>query len=76
VNPALVDSLLEHVRRLRSEGRTVLFVEHDMDVVMNISDEVVCLAEGRVIAQGAPNEVAGNEAVIEAYLGARHRRPA
>jgi branched-chain amino acid transport system ATP-binding protein len=76
VNPALVDSLLEHVRRLRTEGRTVLFVEHDMDVVMNISDEVVCLAEGRVIAQGTPNEVAGDEAVIEAYLGARHRRPA
>ena len=47
-----------------------------MDVVMNISDEVVCLAEGRVIAQGTPNEVAGDEAVIEAYLGARHRRPA
>jgi branched-chain amino acid transport system ATP-binding protein len=76
VNPALVQSLLEHVKRLRDEGRTVVFVEHDMDVVMSISDQVVCLAEGRVIAQGPPREVAGNEAVIEAYLGTRHARPA
>jgi neutral amino acid transport system ATP-binding protein len=76
VNPALVQSLLEHVKRLRDEGRTVVFVEHDMDVVMSISDDVVCLAEGRVIAHGPPTEVAGDEAVIEAYLGARHTRPA
>jgi neutral amino acid transport system ATP-binding protein len=76
VNPALVQSLLEHVRRLRDEGRTVVFVEHDMDVVMSISDDVVCLAEGRVIAHGTPSEVAGNEAVIEAYIGTRRARPA
>jgi neutral amino acid transport system ATP-binding protein len=76
VNPALVQSLLEHVKRLRDEGRTVVFVEHDMDVVMSISDRVVCLAEGRVISEGSPADVAGNDAVIEAYLGARHARPA
>ena len=52
VNPVLVQSLLDHIRELRDEGRTVVFVEHDMDVVMNISDRVVCMAEGRVIADG------------------------
>ena len=54
VNPALVQSLLDHIRELRDEGRTVVFVEHDMDVVMAISDWVVCMAEGQVIAEGPP----------------------
>jgi branched-chain amino acid transport system ATP-binding protein len=73
VNPALVESLLEHIRRLRDDGRTVMFVEHDMDVVMSISDRVVCLAEGSVIADGTPQQVASDEHVIEAYLGTRRR---
>jgi branched-chain amino acid transport system ATP-binding protein len=76
VNPALVQSLLHHVERLRDEGRTVLFVEHDMDVVMSIADRVVCMAEGHVIADGTPAEVAANEAVIDAYLGQRRARTA
>ena len=74
VNPALVESLLDHIRGLRDEGLTVLLVEHDMDVVMGISDWVVCMAEGAVIAEGPPEHVAADEAVIEAYLGPRHRR--
>ncbi|HWH32157.1 MAG TPA: ABC transporter ATP-binding protein [Egibacteraceae bacterium] len=69
VNPALTQSLLEHVKGLRDLGMTVLFVEHDMDVVMDISDWVVCMAEGRIIAEGPPRAIAQNEAVIEAYLG-------
>ena len=69
VNPALTQSLLEHVKGLRDLGMTVLFVEHDMDVVMDISDWVVCMAEGRIIAEGPPRSIAQNEAVIEAYLG-------
>ena len=74
VNPALVQSLLDHMRRLRDEGRTVVFVEHDMDVVMSISDWVVCMAEGQVIAEGPPREIVTNEAVIDAYLGSPPRR--
>jgi branched-chain amino acid transport system ATP-binding protein len=76
VNPALVESLLEHVRRVRDTGRTVVFVEHDMDVVMSISDWVVCLAEGSVIAEGAPQQIVSNERVIDAYLGRHHGAPA
>lgn len=73
VNPALVQSLLEHVVALRDEGMTVLFVEHDMDVVMEISDWVVVLGEGRVIAEGQPRSVVANPAVIDAYLGTAPR---
>jgi branched-chain amino acid transport system ATP-binding protein len=49
---------------------TVLFVEHDMDMVHDISDWVVVMAEGRVIAEGTPDDIASNTAVIDAYLGA------
>jgi branched-chain amino acid transport system ATP-binding protein len=72
VNPVLIQSLLEHIKELRSSGMTVLFVEHDMDVVQSISDWVVVVAEGHVIAEGPPGVIARNPAVIEAYLG-KHR---
>ncbi|MFO8074695.1 MAG: ABC transporter ATP-binding protein [Actinomycetota bacterium] len=71
VNPALTQSLLGHVTGLRDEGTTVLFVEHDMDVVMGISDWVVCMAQGQVIAEGTPEAIARNPEVIDAYLGRR-----
>jgi neutral amino acid transport system ATP-binding protein len=69
VNPALKQSLNEHVRGLRDEGMTVLFVEHDMDMVHDISDWVVVMAEGQVIAEGTPDQISSNTAVIDAYLG-------
>jgi branched-chain amino acid transport system ATP-binding protein len=69
VNPALKQSLNEHVRGLRDEGMTVLFVEHDMDMVHDISDWVVVMAEGRVIAEGTPDQISRNPMVIDAYLG-------
>jgi len=72
VNPALTQSLLGHVKGLRSEGRTVIFVEHDMDVVRDISDWVVVMAEGTIIAEGTPDDIAANPAVIDAYLGSHH----
>jgi neutral amino acid transport system ATP-binding protein len=72
VNPALTQSLLGHIQTLRDEGMTVLFVEHDMHVVRHISDWVVVMAEGRIIAEGAADSVMSNPAVIDAYLGAHH----
>ena len=70
VNPALTQSLLEHILDLKTEGMTVLFVEHDMQMVMHIADWVVVMAEGRVVAEGPPDVVMKNPAVIDAYLGA------
>ncbi|MBB4931042.1 branched-chain amino acid transport system ATP-binding protein [Lipingzhangella halophila] len=75
VNPVLVESLLEHISALRDEGTTVLFVEHDMDVIMGISDWIVVMAEGRVIAEGRPDDIRSNQVVIDAYLGAQHDEP-
>ena len=72
VNPALKQSLLEHIKELRNEGKTVLFVEHDMDMVHEISDWVIVMAQGEIIAEGTPSTVMGNTQVIEAYLGAHH----
>jgi branched-chain amino acid transport system ATP-binding protein len=72
VNPALKQSLLEHIKELRNEGKTVLFVEHDMDMVHEISDWVIVMAQGQIIAEGTPATVMGNAQVIEAYLGAHH----
>ncbi len=69
VNPALKQSLNQHIKGLRDEGMTVLFVEHDMDMVHDISDWVIVMAEGRIIAEGTPDQISSNPAVIDAYLG-------
>ena len=70
VNPALTQSLLDHVISLKGEGMTVLFVEHDMHMVRHIADWVVVMAEGKVVAEGPPETVMKEQAVIDAYLGA------
>ena len=71
VNPALTQSLLGHIQSLRDEGTTIILVEHDMDVIMSISDWIVCFAEGAVIAEGRPDDIRSNQAVVDAYLGSR-----
>jgi len=75
VNPALTQSLLKHVKSLRDEGMTVLFVEHDMDMVCDISDWVIVMAQGEIVAEGPPEKVMVNETVIDAYLGSHHDAP-
>ena len=72
VNPALTQSLLDHIKNLKAEGMTVLFVEHDMHMVRHIADWVIVMAEGKVVAEGPPAEVMKDQAVIDAYLGAHH----
>lgn len=74
VNPALTQSLLGHVKSLRDDGMTVVFVEHDMDVIRDVSDWVVVMAQGSVIAEGPPEALSSNGAVVDAYLGAHHNR--
>lgn len=70
VNPALTQSLLDHILDLKDLGMTVLFVEHDMHMVRHIADWVVVMAEGRVVAEGDPVSVMKDPAVVDAYLGA------
>ena len=74
VNPALKQSLLDHIVDLRSQGMTVLFVEHDMDMVREIADWVVVMAEGEIISEGTADEIGQDPAVIDAYLGSRHHQ--
>jgi branched-chain amino acid transport system permease protein len=68
-NPAEKQELNELILKIRSQGYTVLLIEHDMSVVMNVSDRVAVLDFGRKIAEGVPEEVRNNPAVIAAYLG-------
>jgi len=70
VNPSLGRRLLEHMHQLRDrDGVTFLFIEHDMDVVMGHSDQVVVMAQGATIASGPPEQVRSDQTVIDAYLG-------
>jgi ABC-type branched-subunit amino acid transport system ATPase component len=70
VNPALLEKIGEHIRRLNERGITFLVVEHNMSWVMNLCTEVVVLHRGRAIASGTPDAVRQEPAVLDAYLGA------
>lgn len=69
VNPELTDEICEELARLRDDGMTFIVIEHDMDVVMELSDEVIVLREGSILTTGTPEEVQRHEEVLETYIG-------
>lgn len=69
VNPTMIERMKDHIRDLNAEGRTFVIVEHNMDVVMDLSQRVIVLDAGQKIAEGPPAEIQRNERVLEAYFG-------
>ncbi|MCO6049601.1 ABC transporter ATP-binding protein [Mesorhizobium sp. RP14(2022)] len=69
VNPALLELIIDRVRLLNAQGRTVLLIEHNMDMVSRLCERVVVMAEGSLLAEGAPAQVLARKDVAEAYLG-------
>lgn len=69
VNPKIRQELKQILRKMKREGKTVLLIEHDMEFVMDISDEVIVLAEGKVLRKGNPKQIMKDKKVLEAYLG-------
>jgi branched-chain amino acid transport system ATP-binding protein len=71
INPTLINGLIDRLKRANTEfGITLLVIEHNMRVVMNLADSIYCLAHGELLAHGTPAEIQNNQDVIDAYLGA------
>ncbi|NLV07852.1 ABC transporter ATP-binding protein [Haloarcula rubripromontorii] len=69
VNPTLEEKLIDRLHTLKEQGYTFLFVEHDMDVIMNNCDTVIVMHQGSVLTEGHPDAVKNNDKVLDAYLG-------
>jgi branched-chain amino acid transport system ATP-binding protein len=69
LNPTEIEEIVAVIRAIRDDGVTILLIEHVMQAVMSLAEHIHVLNDGRMIADGTPAEIAGNAAVIEAYLG-------
>ncbi len=71
INPTLINGLIDRLKRANAEfGITLLVIEHNMRVIMDLAQHIYCLAHGELLAAGAPSEIQNNQLVIDAYLGA------
>ncbi len=70
VNPALLDTIVDRIATLHKQGTSFLIIEHNMDMVASLCNPVLVMAQGRLLASGAPREVLAHPQVVEAYLGA------
>ena len=71
INPTLINGLIDRLKRANTDfGITLLVIEHNMRVIMNMADKVYCLAHGEMLASGSPDVVQNDQRVIDAYLGA------
>ncbi|MGY9003550.1 MAG: ABC transporter ATP-binding protein C-terminal domain-containing protein, partial [Rhodospirillales bacterium] len=70
INPTLINGLIDRLGRAATDfGITLFIIEHNMRVIMNMAEDIYCLAHGELLAQGTPDEIQNNPAVIDAYLG-------
>lgn len=69
LNPSEISAMLETIRHIRDQGVTIIMIEHVMHAIMNVSERILVLDFGKLIAEGTPDEIANNQQVIEAYLG-------
>ena len=69
VNPTLMNKIAENILKLKEKGKTILLIEHNMDLIMNICDRVIVMNDGKHLVEGTPAEIKTNPQVLEAYLG-------
>jgi ABC-type branched-subunit amino acid transport system ATPase component len=69
VNPATIEHISELIRSIKADGTTILLIEHNMDVIMDLSERIYALTNGRILAEGSPEDIQTNDEVLEAYLG-------
>ena len=71
INPTLINGLIDRLKRANEEfGITLFVIEHNMRVIMNLAEQISCLAHGQLLATGTPEEIRNDQRVVDAYLGA------